>query len=112
MVPQPDAHGTVCTEILPEGAFRGLSAFLGEFNLKEGSWDRSAGSWLTTLLFGFTFMVLNTGYTAVVTTRLLQASTTTITSLEQAISANYRICVNQDLVSVLVAPRGGHGPIM
>ena len=67
---------------------------------------------MTTLLLGFTFMVLNTGYTAVVTTRLMQASTTTVTNLDEAMSASYRICVNQDLVPALVARYPGLGALI
>lgn len=44
-----------------------------------------------------TFLVLNTGYTAVVTTRLLQEATTEVTSLEEAIASNYRFCVGSSI---------------
>ena len=64
---------------------------------------KTSGSFLATFFLGFTGVVLTTGYTAVVTTTLLQQSQVGATSLDDAIRMGYTICaetaVHADLVS-------------
>ena len=107
-----EKEGVVCARLLPESALRGLTAFIGEFGVLLEGEQKTSGSWLTTLLLGFTFMVLNTGYTAAVTTRLFYTSTTTVTNLEEAINSNYRFCVNADIQPVLIARHPGLGKLI
>ena len=55
---------------LPGAMLRGLNAIaIGEV---PGQERQTSGSWLTGLFLGFTFQVLVTGYTAVVTTTLME----------------------------------------
>jgi len=53
---------------------------------------KTSGSWMTTISLGFTVLVLTTGYTAVVTTTLVQESMAAVSSLSQAAAAGYTFC--------------------
>jgi hypothetical protein len=64
---------------------------------------RTSGSWLTSFFVGFTFMVLNTGYTAVVTTQLLEKNSAAVNSLQDAISQSRLLCCQQAMAVTLMA---------
>jgi hypothetical protein len=68
-----------------------------------GAEPRTSGGYLRTFALAFTVLVLQTGYTAVVTTQLVVRSSDEVTSLEAAIRAGWRICVHSavrgDLIS-------------
>ena len=63
---------------------------------------KSSGSWMTVFFLGFTFQVLITGYTAIVTTTLISQGTTEVKSFEEAIDKGYRICADTVIRPVLV----------
>ncbi len=86
---------------VPSAALRGINAF----NLSEvpGLEPTTLGAWLTTFALGFTTMVLVTGYTAVVTTTLMQQSAVQINNLEDAIRQGARVCAHTVVVDQVVA---------
>jgi len=106
----------LCTE-LPTAVLRGLNAYnLGEVPEVRLS---TSGSWLTAFFVGFTFQVLITGYTAVVTTTLMEQGATEITTLRDGMDRGFTFCANADMVPGLISlypalaqlivnsPRGG-----
>jgi len=84
---------------LPIGALQGVCAYnTGEVDVPI----KSSGSWMTVFFLGFTFQVLITGYTAIVTTTLISQGTTEVKTFEEAIDKGYRICADTVIRPVLV----------
>ena len=52
----------------------------------------TSGSWITAFAVGFSVLVLSTGYTAVVTTSLIEQSRTDIRSFAEGIDRGYSFC--------------------
>ena len=74
--------------------FKGMHAFTqGEVDVE----NRTSGSWLTQFFVGFTVLVMTTGYTALVTTQLVQESNNRVTSMDHAIDLGMSFCA-QDII--------------
>ncbi|KAL1522463.1 hypothetical protein AB1Y20_017451 [Prymnesium parvum] len=100
---------TFATQMMPIAILKGLNAYnLGEVQVKY----RTSGSWLTAFFVGFTFQVLITGYTAVVTNTLLTAGTTKVSSFEETINRGLRICVSSPMIPGLVAQYPKMAPLI
>ena len=66
----------------------------------------------TVFFVGFTFQVLVTGYTAVVTTKLISSDATEVRSFEEAIDKGFRFCVNDAMIPTLVNKYEGLAPLL
>ena len=64
---------------------------------------KTSGVWLTQFVLGFTVLVMVTGYTALVTTQLLQASASRISSMEQAVNMGMTFCAQNIIHADLLA---------
>lgn len=78
---------------------------IGAFNTCEvAGVDEDSTSWsshVLTVALGFTVLVLQTGYTAVVTSRMVSRSRGVVSSLEEAIGKGYTFCVAGPVVADL-----------
>ena len=98
--PRPITLWDFCVHKAPLGMLKGWHAYtIGEI---QGIQLHTSGSWLTATAIGFTVFVLSAGYGAVVTTRLIEQSSTEITTLQEGLDQNYRFCGNADLRDLLV----------
>ena len=86
---------------LPLAVLKGLNSFTA-FEVLDVP-RKTSGSWLTTLSLGFTVLVLTTGYTAVVTTTLMQQSQVGVTDMEGAIKNGYSFCAEKVVWNTLIA---------
>jgi hypothetical protein len=97
-------------QFMPVAILKGLNAVnLGE--VKDVPLTTS-GSWITHFFLGFTFQVLITGYTAVVTNRLMEDRTTAVGTLREAVEANLNICANADFAPGLISQYPDIAPLL
>ncbi|KAL3907396.1 MAG: hypothetical protein SGPRY_010185, partial [Prymnesium sp.] len=89
----------------PVSMLKGLHAFnIGEVADAEIG---TSGSWLTNVMVGFTVLVMVTGYTAAVTTQLIQRESSTITGIQDGIRRGHRFCVHTVVKEALVGTYPG-----
>jgi len=99
----------IATSKLPIAFMKGLrGSMLGDVEIEK----TTSGSWFVALFIAVNFLVIQSGYTAVVTTNLISQSSAQVRNLREAIDEGYRFCINEVMVPGLVAENPALGPLV